>query len=1030
MADTSATLISGPYGSERVPVPGVTDPASPITGDALPDGQRVPLNDLTVRNDAGFQQARDARTQREFQPDSSILEGIGAAVSSWDTTRLIKRLGRPSFDEDTPINAFEYLNEVPMQLTEDEREYFLDVAHGNKSAEYALDQIKDRRTASRVVGDHPIAGLGASFLDPLWLVVPPAVRLGKVSPVAGRAMSAAASAGIAGAVTASGEGPVSDSEITLSMVMNGALGGALYREGKLVPADPEFPQVKIDQAIKDVTTAPTKPHYKLVDGEPVEMPRELEAGVVNTDQATVVSAVDKAISMDAKSRGLGAKLQWNMHKTMSGYGDVGRKVADLLYDNNSDLSLTSVEAHREAIMSELRSPQYQYEDLLRQAMKEDGFGLSKMVNPLTSRDAYAAQARIEREVQRELFRREQLTREGQNNLSMSPDVVPPRITKMADALDALHQKALTELKSGGVAGAEDLDVKPGYLSRKWSSLAMDQAMDRMVARGITREAAQSKLYGLVSLSLRRGNALDKKLSDQIGKAIVDRTLRKGYFEDAVFTTPAGEGQLKEMRDILKDGGMSHQDIERALDVLRIQSDDAGKSGFLKHRMDLDYKATMRFGDEDLSIMDLIDSRVNTIVDQYVSQVSTQAAFARKGLVKRSDIEAMREELLHNVPVEKRAAAKDLFDNTIAHFRGDPNGAKINENFRLMQSYGRSITLAWSGLWQLTEFATAMGEYGLLKSLKYAAQEIPGFKALMKPTKEDARSLNNVLAEHSSASLRMRPYLSKFEDGYEMDMSSALQLSAQTTGQMVPYANAMRYVHHKQAAIVGNLILDRLDLAAKGNLKAREALAKYGLEAPVMDKLANEIKTHGYDVDAWDDKVWEATRPAFAKMMDASVLRGRLGDMPEFAAFDPVGKFVFTYRTFVLTAHNKVLAGMLERNGAGAVGLVLMYQLPLSLAAVQAQSVVMGNGPLQPSELTKKALGQMGGLGMFSEPLKWATGESNSVGAPAFIPVDRGIRLFQAGAQLDPQQGASTAISMIPVVSAVPFLKGMANQIKE
>ena len=99
---------------------------------------------------------------------------------------------------------------------------------------------------------------------------------------------------------------------------------------------------------------------------------------------------------------------------------------------------------------------------------------------------------------------------------------------------------------------------------------------------------------------------------------------------------------------------------------------------------------------------------------------------------------------------------------------------------------------------MTEYATAMGEYGLAKTLKYAAQEMPGFKQLMKPDRDTARSLNNVLAEHSSASLRLRPFIARFEDGYEMDMGNALQLSAQQWGHMVPYANAMKFVHHHQA----------------------------------------------------------------------------------------------------------------------------------------------------------------------------------------------------------------------------------------
>lgn len=1024
-----STLINGPYGAERVPVLDATDPLVKA-GAAAPEGTRVPFTDLTVARDAGFSTARQAREQRAVTPDSTVLEAVGAAVQSWDTTRLVQRLGRPAFDGEESINAFEYLQEVPLQLNEDEREYFLDVAKGQQSAQWAIDKIKERRTAAQVVGDHPVAGMATAFLDPLWLAVPPAIRVGKVTPVAGRAVSATAAAGLGGAVTALGEGPVSDSEIALSMVMNGALGGLLYREGKLVTADLEFPKAALDKSIADAMTPPTKPHYKLVDGKPVEVPRILEPGAVRDSQESVVQAMDTAIAQDAKSRGWGEALMWNMHKTMSSFGESGRKVANILYDNNSDLSLTSLEAHREAILSELRTPQYKYEDLLRQAMAEDGFGTLQMVNPLRSRDAYAAQLKVERDVQRELFRREQLTREGVKNIPMTPDVVSPRIAKMADALDELHQQALKELKSGGVKGAAELEVKPGYMTRKWSSHAMDTAMDKMVAAGLPRPQALSKLYGLTSLALRRANGFDKKLGDQIGKSIIDRALRKGYFEDSLFNAPAGAGQLKEMRDILRGGGMSVEDIERALDVIRVQTDEAGKAGFLKHRMDLDYKASLRIGDENISIMDLIDNRVSTIVDGYVQQVGTQAAFARKGFGSRSEIEALREELLHNTPVDKRAQARDLFDNTIAHFRGDPAGARVNENFRLMQSYGRSISLAWSGLWQLTEFATMMGQYGLAKTFKYAAQEIPGFKAMMNPSRAEAASLNNVLAEHSSASIRMRPYLAKFEDGYELDTGSAMQLAGQAQGHLVPYANAMRYVHHYQAKITGNLIVDRLEKAANGDAKARKALAGYGLESHVMDTLAKEIKQHGLNVDAWSDKVWEATRPAFAKMMDESVLRGRLGDVPAFAAFDTLGKFVFTYRTFVLTAHNKVLSGMLERNGSAAVGLVLMYQFPLALAAVQAQSVITGQGPLEGKKLYAKAAGQMGGLGLFSEPLKWATGESNSVGSPAMIPFDRGVKLFQAGAHLDAQQGASTALSMLPVISASPFIKAIQGQIKE
>lgn len=1157
------TNIRGPFGSAvQGPIPDVPEPAfgSEV---AAQDGPRVPGAAAFTDTGAG------ARADRAMREDSSILVGIGAAINTWDTTRLIKRLGRPTFDEDTPINQHEAFEQVDIVLTDDEREYMQEVGKGIKSFQWAMEQVRDRRMAASVLGDHEVVGLATGFIDPMWLVVPPALRLGKTAPKLGRAVSGVSAGALGATVTAAGEGPVSDQEITLSLVLNSAAGAAFYKPGKgFVKADDGFPTKAVDDALaaaEQSTAAAQKPRYRLVEpekweevdipeqpakfefqeirspeldnakpgysyqskkfavefdnpldkaayivagngkskahqaildwavqtsglteaqligrGEAIranlkvraksspegrisagpspfefkprvkqvkvadavparkerrkvqdakweEVPQELQPGAVNTEPKAVVQAVETALGQESRARGLGAKLMWNMHKTMQNFGAAGKKVADILYDNNSDLGITSMESHREAILSNLRTHQFEYEDMMRQAMAAEGASLWKMVNPLTSREAYAVQARIEREVQRELFRREQFQRQG---LPLTTEGVNQKIAAMADKLDELHKHALSEMKAAGVEGAENVLERAGYMNRKWNSAKIDDTIARLEKQGLTRERAHAKVTGLVSLALRRANSLDRKLADQVGQAIVDRAMRKGYFEDSVFNAPAGEGQLKELRDILKESKMPHDEIERALNVLRVAADDAGKAGYMKHRLDLDYRATMRVGSENISIMDLIDGRVSTIVDQYVQQVATNSAFARKGLRKRSDIEALREELLHDVPMEKRKEAADLFDNTVAHYRGDPAGAKVNDKFRLLQSYGRTISLAWSGLWQMTEYATAMGEYGLAKTLKYAAQEIPGFKSLMRPDRDTARSLNNVLAEHSMASLRLRPFIARFEDGYEMDTGNAMQLSAQTWGHMVPYANAMRFVHHHQARVVGNLILDRLEMAAKGNTKAREALAKYGIESPVMDKLAAEIKAKGFDVDQWDDAVWAGVRPAFAKMMNVSVLKGRLGDVPAFAAFDPLGKFIFTYRTFVLTAHNKVLAGGLERNGAAAVGLVLMYQLPLALAAVQAQSVIRGEGTLDSDDLVKKAIGQMGGLGLFSEPLKWATGESNAVGAPGLIPLDRGVKLFQSGINLDAEQGASTALTMMPVISAVPFIRGMAQQTKE
>lgn len=166
--------ITGPFGSSvNTAIPGVTDPALLGGAAGQADGPRVAVTDETVKGDRGFSEARQARDARAQREDSGVLVGIGAAINTWDTTRLIKRLGRPTFDDDTAINQHEYLENTPLVLTEDEREYFLDVGRGVKSAQYAMDQITDRREAAVVMGDHPIVGLATSFADPVWLFIPP-----------------------------------------------------------------------------------------------------------------------------------------------------------------------------------------------------------------------------------------------------------------------------------------------------------------------------------------------------------------------------------------------------------------------------------------------------------------------------------------------------------------------------------------------------------------------------------------------------------------------------------------------------------------------------------------------------------------------------------------------------------------------------------------------------------------------------------------------------------------------------------------
>lgn len=1025
-----AETVLEPFGSTRYPLQATPEPGLRPELLAAQDGAPVPLAPALEQSMPEAAANAQTRLAREAAPESTFVEALGAGVKLWDTTRIVDKVMRPAYPVDPSFNTFNALQQLGIPLTESQHEFMVSVGTSAEGFKYGVQYIQNLQAAQKVVGDHPIAGMIAALGDPVWMGIPPAVRLGRLTGAAGRATSAVASAAVIGGVMAAGEGPRYEAEIALSMLAVGAVAAAVYTPGKgLVKADPDFPDAQLHTVVNDLRNPAPKPRYKLVNGKPELVPDELAPNAVRTEAEKVVEATEMALDQQAKALGVGRKIMWNMHKTLASAGPVSKRIADLLIDNNSDLSKVSVEAHKAMVHSDLVVFQRQYEDVLRAQMAAEGAG--EWTKVTRSREAYAVQQRIEAQVHAELQRREQSARLGAQ-VGQEP---PKHIKDMADSIDALHKRARIEMQAAGVHGAEALKDSPGYLTRKWSSLHMDQVMGRLEALGLDRRTARAKVDSLVALAVRRANPqMTKDVADSVGHAIVERAMNKGYHLDGGITSLSSNQTKAEIREILERRGTAEDVIQETLGVLTARTDEQGKVSFLKHRIDLDYRAQMRVGSETISVGDLIDGRVSTILDQYSRRVSTQVAMARNGIKSASDLDALRAELSHSITnPEKRAETIKLFDNIVAHMRGDPAGAAMNEHFRTVQAFTRAITLSWSGFWQATEYANAAAEYGLMKTLKHMAKEAPGLRALLKPTKEQARTLETALSEHSTASLRIRPFLARFEDGFEMDTANGLQLSMQAANNLVPMANGMAYVHHHQAKVVANLVIDRLEQAAKGNPKARQALAKYGLEAPVMDRLNAEIQKHGYAVDSWDREVWAAVRPAFGKMMDAGVLRSRLGDVPAFAAFDPVGKFLFTYRTFVLTAHNKVLAGGLERNGAAATGLVMLYQFPLAMLAVQAQAALRGE-TLDDEALVKKTVGQMGGIGLFSEPFKIIMGESDSVGAPGLIAIDRAARIPGAmsswASEGDPSKAVSLGVSLFPVVHAIPFVNALAHRNKE
>lgn len=729
---------------------------------------------------------------------------------------------------------------------------------------------------------------------------------------------------------------------------------------------------------------------------------------------------------------IGRAVSISLHKTFSSLGGkqntVAQRIANLLVDDPIKMSGDSVVSQQRAIRADLSVHQYKYEDLLKAGMAAQGFGTLKRI--FTPNKALAIQNRIERVVMDELWAREAVGRTGVPHVSSAT----PQVKAMADEVDKMNAAALAEMQRAGVKGAEELVQKAGYVSRKWDGQKLNDLERVLLDSGMGPKAARAQIKDMVTLSLVRGNGWDDVLAGDVAWAILDRTRRKSAFEDSAFRSHAGNEAAAELRDILTGSGIRGDRLQRAMDMITGVADEAGKSPILKRRVELDMHTSMVMPDgKTRTVGDILNTDIARIQDSYLDHVAGRSALSRKGLGDTTAISSLRSELIQSIDnVGERGRAAELFDNVINAIQGNPVGEQMAQWVRDTAAVTRMVGLASSGLWQTTEYASAMQKYGVLSTMGYMAREMPGARKLFQNVSRDgstATELHSVLTRNSSVDLRLRPFISKMEDNFDMAVSSQVSLGLNQAQQLVPYLNAQKYVQTHQARVVANLVIDSLLKAGKGDKRAINVWGQYGLEPHIVVEVQSELLKHGTDTAKWADATWDKVRGPLTKAMDEAVLRNRTGEIPAFAQFSQVGKFVFTFRSFVLGAHNKVLAGTLGRDGLMGLGLLMLYQLPLAMLAVQANAKIQ-NKPIAEGELTSKAISQMGSIGLFSEAWGVVTGHKQQFGAPGLIAIDRMYKTVGAAAAGNWGEAATTAVAATPILSIVPVIRGIGEGLKE
>ncbi len=737
----------------------------------------------------------------------------------------------------------------------------------------------------------------------------------------------------------------------------------------------------------------------------------------------ITGSTKEIISTLSKAKDVAAAIEWSWHKTFSRYSPKSKEIADLLMDSPTNPGGNSAASIQRAVRADLAKHQYEFEGALLEAMGAKGAGLTQRI--FNTGKAVKIQQGIERDVYAEMIRRNRAAKDGVS-IDPHPDA---GIRKMADALDALSARSLKELKAAGVKGSEDLLETSGYVTRRWDAAKMQSIERRLLDGGLQPEAARQRIVDSIAIGIQRANGWDAEIASDVAGTIFDRTKRRGMFQDAEFNTGSmGEDGATKLRSLLHAEGLSGVRLDRVMEVLAGKADEAGVLPTLKNRVDmhLDERMVLPDGSE-VRLMDMLDTNVSAITERYLDTISARSALARKGMSNPSEINATRQALAASIDdIATRGEAVKSFDDMLDVLQGNPVGEEMLGAMRNIQAVTQMVGLAKSGLWQLTEYSTIMAQYGAVATMKSIAKEMPFIRSMVK---HEAGNLRDVLSRNSSQDTRLRPFISRMEDNFEIPMSDSLKLSLMQAKQLVPYANAMKFIQKHQARTSANLIVDTVVRATKGDAKAIKALEEYGLESGSMVKVSDDISKYGMDTAKWSDSTWNEVRSPLTKMMDDAVLRARLGEIPKFAHTSTVGKFLFTFRSFTLAAHNKVLARTLNSGGYGGIGLLLAYQIPMTMLAVQAGNVLSGKDAGTLEENAKQTFSTVGSLGLFTEVFGIATGNKQQFGTPGLIAVDRMYRVAGAISDGDGSGTAAAALAAIPVMSAFLPTKALGEALK-
>lgn len=368
----------------------------------------------------------------------------------------------------------------------------------------------------------------------------------------------------------------------------------------------------------------------------------------------------------------------------------------------------------------------------------------------------------------------------------------------------------------------------------------------------------------------------------------------------------------------------------------------------------------------MRMQDLMDTDVAKVMHGYTNRMSGRVGMAYAGVQDLGQLGKMIDESKHTLanPAKWEKTVNDTIDFILGGAPAD--AGQLPDLLRAAGNVANATMLKNSGLYQITDTALAMKEFGMARVLR-SMRDQPWFKegSVAINTPDMASRLDVVLRGNIQRDMRFRWLNTYADDNLDLTRQASWFNVTQNVGQAARHVNGMSMVHRLQVNLNSGIVADELTQMFKGDAEAFKRLERFGLTRDVADRAIAANKANPGAMFQPDLQM--QVEVVGTRMMDYVVQQVRTGETSHFAQFNPIGKLIVGYQSFALAATNKILRR--ELNDAGWIGVahIMAYQFPLMLLATMAKHSMDGKEADTSRLISEAALGMsaIGGISMLS-----------------------------------------------------------------